>query len=66
VTRDSLAGRNEPSIVCAAFTNDTAQALASLDSLAPLDAGLVLPDTATPMNTGISRAVQLARHAGTS
>jgi glyoxylase-like metal-dependent hydrolase (beta-lactamase superfamily II) len=66
VTRDSLAGRTGPTIVCAAFTHDTTRALASLESLAPLDAGLVLPGHGDPYEHGISQAVQLARHAGTS
>jgi glyoxylase-like metal-dependent hydrolase (beta-lactamase superfamily II) len=66
VTRDSLAGRNGPAIVCAAFTHDTTQALTSLDSLAPLDAGLVLPGHGDPYEDGISQAVRLALRAGGS
>jgi glyoxylase-like metal-dependent hydrolase (beta-lactamase superfamily II) len=66
VTRDSLAGRTGPTIVCAAFTHDTTQAMASLDSLAPLDAGLVLPGHGDPYEHGISQAVRQARHAGKS
>jgi glyoxylase-like metal-dependent hydrolase (beta-lactamase superfamily II) len=66
VTKDSLAGRTGPSIVCAAFTHDTAQALASLASLAPLDAALVLPGHGDPYEYGISQAVRRAWHAGTS
>jgi glyoxylase-like metal-dependent hydrolase (beta-lactamase superfamily II) len=64
VTRDTLAGRNGPGIVCAAFTHSTAQALASLDPLATLDAGLVLPGHGDPYEYGISQAVRLARLAG--
>jgi glyoxylase-like metal-dependent hydrolase (beta-lactamase superfamily II) len=65
VTRDSLAGRNGPTIVCAAFTHDTAQALTSLSSLAALDAGLVLPGHGDPYEDGISQATRQARQAGT-
>jgi glyoxylase-like metal-dependent hydrolase (beta-lactamase superfamily II) len=64
VTRDSLVGRNGPAIVCAAFTHDTNQAITSLDALAPLDAGLVLPGHGDPYEHGISQAVRLARQAG--
>ncbi len=66
MTRDILADRTGPSIVCAAFTHNTAQALASLDSLAPLDAGLVLPGHGDPYEHTISQAVLHARQAGTS
>jgi glyoxylase-like metal-dependent hydrolase (beta-lactamase superfamily II) len=66
VTRDSLEGRTGPSIVCAAFTHDTAQALASLDAIAPLDAGLVLPGHGDPYEHAVSQAVRQARQAGTS
>jgi glyoxylase-like metal-dependent hydrolase (beta-lactamase superfamily II) len=64
VTRDSLADRTGPTIVCAAFTHDTTQALASLESLASLDAGLVLPGHGNPYKHGISQAVRQARQAG--
>jgi glyoxylase-like metal-dependent hydrolase (beta-lactamase superfamily II) len=64
VTWDGLAGRSGPAIACAAFTHDTARALASLGSLAPLDAGLVLPGHGDPYEGGISQAVQRARQAG--
>jgi glyoxylase-like metal-dependent hydrolase (beta-lactamase superfamily II) len=66
VTRDSLAGRTGPAIVCAAFTHDTAQALASLDSLLPLDAALVLPGHGDPYEHGVSHAVRQAQQAGSS
>lgn len=60
VTRDSLAGRTGPSIVCAAFTHNTDQALASLRSLARLDAGLVLPGHGDPYEHGVGQAARLA------
>ena len=66
VTRDSLAGRTGPTIVCAAFTHDTAQALSALESLVPLDAALVLPGHGDPYEHGISKAVRQARQAGAS
>jgi glyoxylase-like metal-dependent hydrolase (beta-lactamase superfamily II) len=66
VTMDGLAGRNGPTIVSAAFTHDTAQALASLKSLAPLDAGLVLPGHGDPYEGGITEAVRQAQRAGVS
>jgi glyoxylase-like metal-dependent hydrolase (beta-lactamase superfamily II) len=43
VTGDGIAGRTGPSIVNAAFTHVTAQALDSLEALAGLDAEVVLP-----------------------
>lgn len=64
VAMDGLAGRTGPTIVCAAFTHDTAQALVSLESLASLDAGLVLPGHGDPYEGGISEAVRQAQRAG--
>jgi glyoxylase-like metal-dependent hydrolase (beta-lactamase superfamily II) len=64
VTMDSLAGRNGPTIVCSAFTHDTAQALTSLESLAALDAGQVLPGHGDPREGGIREAVRQAQRAG--
>jgi glyoxylase-like metal-dependent hydrolase (beta-lactamase superfamily II) len=64
VTSDGLAGRTGPSIVCAAFTHDTAQALASLETLAGLDADLVLPGHGDPYAHGIGEAVRQAERAG--
>jgi len=66
VTMDGLVGRNGPTIVSAAFTHDTAQALASLKSLAPLDAGLVLPGHGDPYEGGVTEAVLRAQRAGVS
>jgi glyoxylase-like metal-dependent hydrolase (beta-lactamase superfamily II) len=66
VTMDGLAGRNGPTIVCSAFTHDTAQALASLESLASLGASLVLPGHGAPYEGGISEAVRQAQRAGIS
>jgi glyoxylase-like metal-dependent hydrolase (beta-lactamase superfamily II) len=64
VTRDALAGRDGPTIVSAAFTHDTAQALASLQSLAALDAGLVIPGHGDPYGGSIGEAVRQAQRAG--
>lgn len=66
VTDDSIVGRSGPRIVSAAFTHDTATALASLDVLAGLDADLLLPGHGTPFEGGITAAVQAARQAGVS
>ncbi len=66
VTMDGLTGGNGPRIVCSAFTHDTAQALASLVSLAALDAGLVLPGHGAPYDGGIGEAVRQAQRAGIS
>jgi len=64
VTADGLTGRTGPTIVCAAFTHDTAQALASLSSLAALDASLVLPGHGDPHEGNIGETIRLAMLAG--
>ena len=64
VTSDGIAGRTGPTIVCSAFTHDTAQALSSLSALASLDANLVLPGHGDPFEGGVGEAVQRAQQAG--
>ncbi len=64
ITNDGIAGRTGPSIVNAAFTHVTAQALDSLEALAGLDAEVVLPGHGEPFTGGVSEAVHLARLAG--
>jgi glyoxylase-like metal-dependent hydrolase (beta-lactamase superfamily II) len=66
VTRDDIVGRTGPRIVAAAFTQDTAQALASLNALSTLTAPLVLPGHGDPFTAGIAAAVDLAVSAGPS
>jgi glyoxylase-like metal-dependent hydrolase (beta-lactamase superfamily II) len=57
-------GRTSPSIVNAGFTHDTAQALDSLQTLAALDAEVVLPGHGEPFTGDVSEAVGVARLAG--
>jgi len=61
VTSDGIAGRTGASIVNAAFTHVTAQALDSLEALAGLDAEVVLPGNDEPFTGVVSEAVRLAR-----
>jgi glyoxylase-like metal-dependent hydrolase (beta-lactamase superfamily II) len=65
VTRDDLTSTTGPVIVSAAFTHNTAQALASIGSLAALNASLVLPGHGDPYQDGIGKAVRHAQLAGT-
>jgi glyoxylase-like metal-dependent hydrolase (beta-lactamase superfamily II) len=64
VTSNGTAWRTGPSIVNAAFTQVTAQALDALEALAGLDAEVVLPGHGEPFTGGVSEAVRLARLAG--
>jgi len=66
VTADVMTGRTGPSILNAAFTHNTAQALDSLTALAELDAGIVLPGHGEPFTGGVAEAVRLAQLAGPS
>ena len=65
VTQEGIVGRTGPTIVSAAFTHSTEQALASLSALAPLDAGLLLPGHGEPFTGAPDDAVRVARLAGT-
>lgn len=67
VTHDGITGRTGPGTVSAAFTNDTAAALGSLDRLAALDPGLtVLPGHGDPLPDALGRAVREALARGAS
>jgi len=66
VTRNPLTGRTGLQVMPSGFTQDTAQALASLSALADLNAEVVLPAHGDPWHGPISQAVQLARAAGPS
>jgi len=55
-----------PQIVAGAATADSARNLASLDALAELDVGTVLPGHGEPWTGGAREAVRLARAAGPS
>jgi len=65
VTHDGLVGRTGtgPQIIGPVFTHDTAQARASLEALASLDAGLVLPGHGDPVHGAVADAVAHARNA---
>ena len=66
VTRNPLTGRTGLQVMPSGFTQDTAQALASLSALADLNAEVVLPAHGDPWHGPVSQAVQLARAAGPS
>jgi glyoxylase-like metal-dependent hydrolase (beta-lactamase superfamily II) len=66
VTEDAIVGRTGPSIVSAAFSRNTAQAAASLDALAVIDADLLLPGHGLPLRGAIRDAVDQAREAAPS
>jgi glyoxylase-like metal-dependent hydrolase (beta-lactamase superfamily II) len=61
VTLDPYTGRRGPRLVARAATADSAQAWASLDRLAELDATTVLPGHGDPWQEGIRSAVEAAR-----
>jgi glyoxylase-like metal-dependent hydrolase (beta-lactamase superfamily II) len=65
VTFDGLTGKRGPRVVSKAFTNDSAQAISSLNALRGLGAGLVLPGHGDPDRGGIETAVRQAVSAGT-
>ena len=66
VTWNVLTGRDGPQIMPSAFNESNEQALASLDRLEGLDAGVVLPGHGPHYNGGVERAVLQARAHGTS
>jgi len=65
-TRNPLTGRVGPQIGPDGLNRDSAQALRSLDTLAPLPVDLVLPGHGEPWTDGIAEAVRLAKLAGRS
>ncbi|MDQ4049093.1 MAG: MBL fold metallo-hydrolase [Actinomycetota bacterium] len=64
VTRDPYTGQVGPRIPARAATNDSGQALRSLDRLAATDASLVLTGHGEPWREGAEEAARLARAAG--
>ena len=66
VTLDLLTGRRGPRLLGRAFTEDSRQALASLDRLTALQADTLLPGHGDPWHGSMSDAVTLAREAGPS
>jgi glyoxylase-like metal-dependent hydrolase (beta-lactamase superfamily II) len=63
VTSDGMTGRIGPTIVSRAFTNNTQQAISSLDVLANLDIDVVLPGHGEPISSAIMDALDHARTA---
>jgi glyoxylase-like metal-dependent hydrolase (beta-lactamase superfamily II) len=66
VTRNPLTGRAGPQVMPAAFNDDTATALASLDRLVELSATTLLPGHGEPWSGPMAEAVAAARRAGPS
>jgi glyoxylase-like metal-dependent hydrolase (beta-lactamase superfamily II) len=66
VTYNPLTGRRGPQIMPSAFNTSTVQAMAALDRLEPLDAGVVLVGHGDPWVGGVPPAVARAREAGPS
>lgn len=64
VTLDPYTGRKGPRIVAAGSTNDTAEALSSLDAITATGADVVLPGHGMPWLGGAVEAVRLARERG--
>ncbi|MFF5289341.1 MBL fold metallo-hydrolase [Paractinoplanes globisporus] len=64
VTVDGFVGRTGPAIVSRGFTHDSRAALASLDRLDELTAGLLLPGHGEPFADGIRTATRQARQFG--
>jgi glyoxylase-like metal-dependent hydrolase (beta-lactamase superfamily II) len=66
VTADGMTGRIGPTIVSRAFTNDSQQAITSLDALADLDIDVMLPGHGEPITSAFDAALDQARTAETS
>lgn len=66
VTLDPYAGATGPRIVAGAATADSGWALRSLDALAAIEAGTLLPGHGEPWHQGTVEAVLQARAAGPS
>jgi glyoxylase-like metal-dependent hydrolase (beta-lactamase superfamily II) len=65
-TYNPLTGRTGPQLMPGAFAQSSAEAMRSLERLAPLEAGLVLPGHGDPWADGVAAAVARAREAGHS
>jgi glyoxylase-like metal-dependent hydrolase (beta-lactamase superfamily II) len=66
VTLNPASGRKGPQIQPSAFNRDSSQAMRSLDNIAGIKAGVVLPGHGEPWTGGVDEAVRLARAAGPS
>jgi len=66
VTLDLLTGHRGPRLLSRAFMEDSRQALSSLDRLADLKVGTLLPGHGDPWHGSLSEAVAEARAAGSS
>ena len=64
VTEDDFAGHIGPAIVSRCFTHDSQAALAALDRLDELPAGLLLPGHGEPFADGVRTATEQARRFG--
>jgi glyoxylase-like metal-dependent hydrolase (beta-lactamase superfamily II) len=64
VTYDGITGHHGPTVVSRAFTHDSRTALASLTTLATVDAGLLLPGHGDPFSGTPADAAAQARSAG--
>jgi glyoxylase-like metal-dependent hydrolase (beta-lactamase superfamily II) len=64
VTFDPYTGKTGPRLVAKGATNDTAQALASLDRIEALDAAMVVVGHGEPFTEGAPEAARRARAAG--
>jgi len=65
-TRNPLTGRIGPQIMPSGLNEDTPLALASLDALPGIDAGLLLPGHGDPWRGDVAEAVRQAKTAGRS
>jgi glyoxylase-like metal-dependent hydrolase (beta-lactamase superfamily II) len=65
-THNPLTGRDGPQIMSGAFSVSSAQAMASLDRLEGLEAGVLLVGHGDPWTGGVAAAVARAREAGPS
>jgi hypothetical protein len=65
-TENPLTGRIGPQIMPSGLNADSGQALASLDALLGIDAGLLLPAHGDPWTQGVAEAVRQAKAAGRS
>lgn len=65
-TRNPLTGRPGPQIMSRAFSVSSAQAMASLERLEGIDAGVLAPGHGDPWTGGVAAAVARAREAGPS
>jgi glyoxylase-like metal-dependent hydrolase (beta-lactamase superfamily II) len=65
-TWNPLTGRAGPQLMPGAFAFSSEQAMASLDRLEPVEAGVLLPGHGEPWTGGVAAAVARAREAGPS